>query len=171
MRAASYVKDRWKMNKILPYIVIAILLGTVTMVVPYVLLGSSDNTAVTEGDTLIQPSPEPEQPTAPIEPPTSEPTEPPTETETPDNQERNFTEGGDFETSDTPSPVPEAPLEPEEPSESETQELQPEAPEPALTKTNLIAESLSRLSPIGLMTIPSFLIALGAFIYLRKRRA
>jgi outer membrane biosynthesis protein TonB len=159
------------MNKILPYIVIAILLGAVTMVVPYALLGPSYNTAMTEGNTLIQPSPEPEQPSASTEPPTSEPTEPSTGTETSDNQERAFTEGGDVESSDTPSPVPEVPLEPEESSEPVTQESQPGAPESALTETNLIGESLPVLSPIVLMTIPSFLIALGAFIYLRKRWA
>jgi hypothetical protein len=161
------------MNKILPYIVIAILLGTVTMVVPYALLGPRYNTALTDGNTLIQSSPEPEQSSAPTEPLTSEPTEPPTGTETPNSQERAFTEGGDFENSDTPSPVPEELLEPEEPEESsepETQVPQPEAPESALTGTNLIAANLPILSPIVLMTLPSFLIALGAFIYLRKRR-
>jgi hypothetical protein len=162
------------MNKILPYIVIAILLGTVTMVVPYALLGPSYNFAMTDGNPLIQPSPEPEQPSAPTEPSTSEPTEPSTSTETPDNQERAFTEGGDIESSDTQSPVPEVPLEPQEPEESsklETQEPQPEAPESELTETNFIAEILPVLSPILLMTLPSFLIALGAFVYLRKQRA
>ena len=160
------------MNKILPYIVIAILLGTVTMVVPYALLGPSDYTSLTEEGTLIQPSPtETEQPSAPTESPTFEPAEPPTETEKLDSQERAYAEGGDLESVPSLAPEPESPPEeipaPVEPSE--TEEPVQEAPAPALGKTDLIIESLSNLSPIGLMTIPSFLIALGAFIYLKKR--
>lgn len=124
------------MNKILPYIVIAILLGTVTMVVPYTLLGPSDYTSLTEEDTFGMLSP-PESTTEP---------------EKLDSQERAYVEGGDLES------VP-----------SETEEPKQEAPESARGGTDFILESLSNLSPIGLMIIPSFLIALGAFIYLRKR--
>ncbi len=141
------MKDRENMNKILPYIMIAILLGTVTMVVPYALLGPSDYTSPTEESTLIQPST--------TEPPAPEPTEP----EKLDNQERAYTEGGDLENGDTLAPVPEGSIEPQEAEPSGL----------AATEADLILESLSALSPIGLMTIPSFLIALGAFIYLKKR--
>ncbi len=142
------------MNKILPYVVIAILLGTVTMAVPLALLGPSDYTSLTEEGTLIQPSPtEQEQPSAP--------TETPTETEQLDNQGRAYTEGGTLDS------VPSEPLEPE----TEEPPVAEPTPEPEAVETDLIIESLSNLSPIGLMTIPSFLIALGAFIYLKKRRS
>ena len=147
------------MKKILPYIVIAILLGTVTMVVPLALLEPSYYTSLTEDSTLIQPSS----------------TEPPTEDPKLDNQDRADIEGGTFES------VPSEPLEPEEPpaevpapapeysEQSETEKPREEALEPTFGGTDLTLESLSNLSPIGLLTIPSFLIALGAFIYLRKR--
>jgi len=165
------VKDRENMNKILPYIVIAIMLGTVIMVVPYVLLGPSDYTSMSGESTLIQPSPaETEQPSAPIEP---EPVPSPLQ------EERGYTEGGDLLSDDSSTPVPSAPTEPSAPTSTPTpvpsavpEPSEPEASELAATKsTDLIIESLSVLSPIGLMTIPSFLIALGAFIYLKKRRS
>jgi hypothetical protein len=112
------------MNKILAYTVIAILLGTVTMAVPYALLGPS-YTSMTE---------EPK-------------------TETPSGSST-------FEQPDQERAGDAVPAEPDEDS-GET-----------LDETNLITESLSNLSSIGvMMIIPSFLIALGAFIYLRKRRA
>ncbi len=118
------------MNKILPYVLVAILLGTVTMVVPYVLLRSSDYTSLTDGAELIQPS-------------TAEST---AETE----QGRAFSEGTDVESS---------PLFPAD---------KPPAEVPKAEAT--LIESLSNLSPIVLITMPSFLIALGAFVYLKKRR-
>ena len=131
------------MNKILPYIVIAILLGTVTMVVPYTLLGSNDLTSPTEESTLIQPSP-PEPSTGDAEL---------------YSQERASTEGGDLENGDTLVPSPEGPPDPE-----------PNKPCGfGASETDFIIGSLSALSPIALMIIPSFLIALGAFIYLKKR--
>ncbi len=132
------MKDRENMNKILPYIVIAILLGTVTMVVPYSLLGSNDLASPTEDNTLQ----------------TSEP-------EKQDNQDRAYIEGGDLENGDTyaPTPTPEGPSEPEEPEPCELEAFE----------TNFIIKSLLALSQIGLLVIPSFLIALGAFVYLKKR--
>ncbi len=153
------------MNKILAYTVIAILLGTVTMVLPYALLGPSDHTSLTEEGAVIQPSPTAtEQPSASTGQYTLGSTEQPTETE----QERAYAEGADVES---------VPSEPET-QESETAvpmsppSAEPEAaPESALGGTDLITESLSTLSSIGLMIIPSFLIALGAFIYLKKRGA
>jgi hypothetical protein len=137
MCAISYVKDRVKMNKIQPYVLVAILLGAVTMVVPYVLLGSSDNTSLGNGGTLIQPS-----------------AEQPTGTEQLDNREPAYSEGKDVESS--PS-VP-------------TDEPPAEEPAPSIGGTDLIVGSLSNLSPIILITVPSFLIALSVFIYLKKRR-
>jgi hypothetical protein len=202
------------MNKVLPYIVIAILLGTVTMIVPYALLGSNDYTSMTEGDTLIQPSPtNTEQPSAPTESstpmPTHEPVPSPVPSTVPSPTPETSAEGGELSNGDslapsssalteTPSPVPTSPpssrepvpvptpapsavpsplpetseLEPsqtEEPSSAETEA--PLAPQPAFDETDLIAESLSRLPAIGLMIVPSFLIALGAFVYLKKRRS
>lgn len=121
------------MNKILPYVIVAILLGTATMIIPYVLIRSSDYTSLTDGDELIQPS-------------TAEPT---TETE----QGRAFSEGEDAESS-TLLPADKLPAE------------QPAAE----TTASILVKSLSNLFPMALITITSFLIALGAFIYLKKRR-
>jgi hypothetical protein len=122
------------MNKILAYTVIAILLGTITMVIPYALLGPS-YTSMTEEPKTETPS----------ESSTFEQPETPSEAGKLDNEER---------TSD---------VVPAEPVETSGEEL---------GETNLITESLSSLSSIGvMMIIPSFLIALGAFIYLKKRRS
>lgn len=120
------------MSKILPYVLIAILLGMVTMAVPYVLLGFNHYTSLTDGDELIQPS-------------TSEQT---TETE----QGRAFSEEEDVESSPLPADKP-----PAEESKIEA-------------TGSTLGESLSNLYPIVLITIPSFLIAFGAFIYLKNRR-
>ena len=143
------------MNKVLPYIVIAILLGTVTMVVPYALLGPSDYTSLTEEDTFGM-----------LPPPEST-----TEPEKLDNQERASIEGGYFESVPSEPPKLESPPEetPTTAEPPETEEPEQEAPAQAFGETDLILESLSKLSSIGLMIIPSFLIALGAFIYLKKR--
>jgi hypothetical protein len=115
------------MNRILAYTVIAILLGTVTMVVPLALLGA--------GNSTLNTVPEAAEPS---------------------NQDRAFDsqtlEGGNFSTDSW--------TEPEAPSESSSQEY---------VMTAKTAENPSDLSPIGLMTIPSFLVALGVFVYLRKR--
>jgi hypothetical protein len=140
------------LNKALVYTVIAILLGTVTMVAPLALLGPSDSIPDTE------PTPTVPEFTLSV----------PEETE-PNNQDRacedNKTlQGGNFSTETWTRPEP-APVEPEpsapvEPSEPSSQEY-------AITAKTV--ENQSDLSPIGLMTIPSFLIALGVFVYLRKR--
>jgi hypothetical protein len=141
-----------KLNKTLAYTVIAILLGTVTMVVPLALLGSEDPTLDTELTSTV-----PEYTLA-----VPEPTEQ-------SDQQRAAENGGTFEsgnfstetwTAPEPKPIapePSAPVEPTEPS----------APEYVITVTT--AENPTDLSPIGLMTIPSFLVALGVFVYLRKR--
>jgi hypothetical protein len=129
------------MNKILVYTVIAILLGTVTMVVPLALLGPSDSTPDTIPEYTVTF----------------------TEGEEPSNQDRTgedskTLDGGNF--SAETSAKPEAPVEPEPSAESSSQEAE------LTVKT---VETPSDLSPIGLMTIPSFLVALGVFVYLRKR--
>jgi hypothetical protein len=129
------------MNKILAYTVIAILLGTVTMVAPLALLGPSDS--IPEGKFTV---------TVP-------------EATEPSDQERAYEDGGTLENGNFSTQVttPEAAPQPSEPAAAPEVSAQ----EPELTvKTS---ENPSDLSPIGLMTIPSFLVALGVFVYLRKR--
>jgi len=130
------------MNKIMLYVGLAILLGTVTMVAPLALLEPED--PITEHKYII---------TVP-------------EASEPSNQDRGSVEGGllengSFSTDNwtTPEPAPSVTLGPSEPT------VAPEEPE-LVVKT---AENSPDLSPIGLMTIPSFLVALGVFVYLRKR--
>jgi len=134
----------WKrtLNKIMLYVGLAILLGTVTMVVPLALLGPSGH--ITDDKYLVT-VPEP----------------------APSEQERANDNGGTLESSDMFA-SPAAPTEPEpaatpEPSEPPIQE--PGTYELTFGET----ETSSDLSPIGLMTVPSFIIALGVFVYLRKR--
>jgi hypothetical protein len=115
------------MNKILVYTVIAILLGTVTMVAPLALLGTIE--PIGEGGNTV----------TPIE-----------------------SEGGTLERNDMLT-VPESPEAAPEPSETLSGE--PELCDAKLNET----DAVSGLSSIGLMIVPSFLIALGAFVYLKKR--
>ena len=126
------------------YIGLAILLGTVTMVVPLALFGPSDYTYMSEESIIIQPSP----------------TDQATDNEKLDSQGRFYVDRGDLESNDTLAPAAPEPTAPDEASEPSSQEY---------VMTVKTAENPSDLSPIGLMTIPSFLIALGAFVYLRKR--
>ena len=143
------------------------MLGTVTMVAPLALLGNNDYPPIIEDSTLIQP--ESTEPT-PAEP---EPTEPPEGIENQESQDRSITETEDLLSGDSLAPVPAAPIEPEptpepippEPSEPTPEPLEPEPAEPTL----MAAESAIDLSPVALMTIPSFLIALGVFVYFKKR--
>jgi hypothetical protein len=139
------------MNKILAYTVIAILLGTVTMIAPLALLGSDDYITDTE--------PAPSVPEYTVMAP---------EATEPSDQQRATENGGTLESGDLPTEMwtkPEAPVEPEPAPVPESAEPSPQEPE-LTVKT---AENPSDLSPIGLMTIPSFLVALGVFVYLRKR--
>jgi hypothetical protein len=122
------------MNKILPYVLIAIFLGTITIVIPYALLGPRDNTSLTDGGTLIQPS-----------------AQQPNGTEQPDSEGQAFSEGRDVES------VPSSPNE------------NPPAEELRSEDAGSTLGNLSNLSPIVLITIPGFLIALGAFIILKKK--
>ena len=58
---------------------------------------------------------------------------------------------------------------------SDTPKVPPSSPEPVPSETESAdsdlgeVNALSGLSSIGLMIIPSFVIALGAFVYLRRR--
>jgi hypothetical protein len=115
------------MNRILVYTVIAILLGTVTMVAPLALLGTIE--PIGEGGNTV----------TSIE-----------------------SEGGTLERNDMLT-VPESPEAAPEPSETLSGE--PELCDAKLNET----DAVSGLSSIGLMIVPSFLIALGAFVYLKKR--
>ena len=138
------------MNKIMLYVGLAILLGTVTMVVPLALLEPRDSIMDIK-DT----------PTVPEYTVTVPEVEEPNNLE--DFGEDRILENGNFSVQmTTPEPAPET-LAPSEPSAAP--EVPPQEPE-LVVKT---AENPSDLSPIGLMTVPSFLVALGVFVYLRKR--
>jgi hypothetical protein len=129
------------MNKILVYTVIAILLGSVTMLAPLALLAVGDSTPATVPDLVF---------TVP-------------EAGESDDLNRTFEDSQtlDGENLSTENwTEPEAPVESESPSETSPSEY---------VLTFKTAETPSDLSPIGLMTIPSFLVALGVFVYLRKR--
>jgi len=132
------------MNKIMLYVGLAILLGTVTMVAPLALLEPNDSTPDNQY-TLSVP-----------------------EGEEQDSQDRSYEEGRMLENENpsaqtkTPEPTLSVPVEPSEPDAA------PEVPqEPELTLKT--AETPADLSPIGLMAIPSFLVALGVFVFFRKR--
>jgi hypothetical protein len=118
------------MNKILAYTVIAILLGSVTMVFPLALLGPNN---------LI-----------------------------PDN---NYTDtvpesGGETFERNGVLTTPEAPAE----QSADTESFDYSAKEPTTAESTLRETDVaSNLSSIGLITVPSFLVALGVFVYLRKR--
>lgn len=135
------------MNKILLYIGLAILLGTVTMVAPLALLEPEDSIPDKEYTPTV--------PEYTIKGP-----------EEPNNQERAYENGGTLGNIDVWT-RPEAPVEPEPTAPDEPS---PQEPELVLLVVKT-AETPSDLSPIGLMTIPSFLIALGVFVYLKKRMA
>jgi hypothetical protein len=128
--------------KILLYVLIAILLGSVTMVVPYVILGSSCG-ALTDGDELIQPL-------------TTEPTP---ETEQLDSGGRDYSDGEDME--NPPSSTTD---------NSPVEEPKSEASGTTLDKIDKMLKSFSNFFPVVLMIIPSFLIAFSAIIYLKKCR-
>jgi hypothetical protein len=122
------------MNKILVYTVIAILLGSVTMLAPLALLGAGDSIPAMVPESTL---------TLPGEGESND------QNRTFDSQTLN---GGDLSTENW--------TESESPSEPSSQEY---------GITAKTAEAPSDLSPIGLMTIPSFLVALGVFVYLKKR--
>jgi hypothetical protein len=118
------------MNKLLVYMVIAILLGSVTMVVPLALLGPSN---------LI-----------------------------PDN---NYTDtvpeaGGETSERNGVLTTPDASAE----QSGGTETYDDSAKEPTTGESSLRGTDVaSNLSSIGLITVPGFLVALGVFVYLKKR--
>jgi len=116
------------MNKNLVFTVIAILLGTLTIVLPITLIGPSDS--IPEGQYSIN------------------------STDVGgDTQNRSYADEGTYEGSDTwTSP-----------------DLTDNPPEPLTTEANLTNGIDARLTSIGLMIVPSFLMALGVFIYIRRR--
>jgi len=134
------------------YVGLAILLGTVTMVAPITLLGPEDPVTDTKDTSTVQGV----IVTVP-------------EAGEPNNQEDFFgedrmLEGGNYSvTTTTPEPTPSAPVEPSKPA------IAPEASPTEIELVMKTEKNPSDLTPIGLMTVPSFLVALGAFFYLRKR--
>ena len=116
------------MNRILAYTVVAILLGTVTMVAPLVLLGPNDQ--IPSEQYTIKATNGGEE-----------------------NQTTSLEVEGTFDRSDiVVSPdISSKPL------------------EPAPTEMTFSIGNVSDLSPIALMTVPSFVVALVVFVYLRKR--
>ena len=118
------------MNKILVYTVIAILLGSVTMVVPLALLGPSN---LIPDDNYLDTVPE---------------------------------SGGETLERNGLLTSPEASAE----QSADTESYDNSAKEPAAAESTLRETDVaSNLSSIGLITVSSFLVALGVFVYLRKR--
>ena len=131
------------MNKILVYTIFAILLGTVIMTAPLAVL---------------------------------EPIQSPSFTIEEDNEkilesERGTLGGNDMLTNQTledpnveytSEPDPELPVEPAAPSE-------PLPEEPQLCDSTSESLAISGLSSLGIMIIPSFLVALGLFVYFKKQ--
>ena len=118
------------MNKILVYTVIAILLGSVTMVVPLALLGPSN---LIPDDNYLDTVPE---------------------------------SGGETLERNGVLTSPEASA--EQLGDTSSYDISPKesaACESTLRETDVA----SNLSSIGLITVSSFLVALGVFVYLKKR--
>ncbi|PVX25027.1 MAG: hypothetical protein CW716_08860 [Candidatus Bathyarchaeum sp.] len=139
------------MNKVILYVGLAILLGTVTMIAPLALL-SPEQTIPDDKNSLTVPE---------FTVTTSEPTEPNEQ----DFGESKSLDAGNYSIQSVPPPEP-APIKPVEPTRTPPEtDVQPEEPE-LVVRT---ADDITDLSPIGLLTVPSFLVALGVFVYLRKR--
>jgi len=140
------------MNKVMLYVGLAILLGTVTMVTPIALLRLEDNIP-NDDNLLTSPEYEVTSPT-PIEP---------------NDQEDFFGEDRMLESENssaitiTPEPSQVVPIKPSE----TTPEPDIESQEPELVVRT--EDSSIDLFPVGLMAIPSFIVALSVFVYLRKR--
>jgi hypothetical protein len=118
------------LNKALVYTVIAVLLGSVTMVVPLALLGP-DN--LIPADNYLKTVPESDEETI----------------------DRNGWLASSNESAE---------------QSADTESYDASAIEPAAADSNSRETSLvSNLSSIGLITVPSFLVALGVFVYLKKR--
>jgi hypothetical protein len=129
------------MNKILVYTVLAILLGTVTMIAPIVLLEPLEQPMLTTDDNSD----------ARLSP-------------------QNDTLGSEdtLTAPELPEPAPTAPDFSAQAPESASPE-EPDAENAGTYSISTNSEILSGLSSIGLMIVPSFLIAVGVFVYLKKR--
>jgi hypothetical protein len=123
---------RWKgtMNKIPAYMVIATLLGSVTMLIPLALLGSSN---LIPDDNYLDTIPE---------------------------------SGG--ETIERNNSLTDSEASAKQSTDSET--CDPSSTESAKDESSLRVTNLtSNLSSIGLITVPSLIVALGVFVYFKKR--
>jgi hypothetical protein len=129
------------MNKILVYTFLAILLGTVTMVSPLVLIEPPEQQMLTTADNSD----------ARLSP------------------QKDTLGTEDMQTApELPEPAPTAPdLSAPAPESASPEE--PDAENAGIYSISTNAEILSGLSSIGLMIFPSFLIAVGVFVYLKKR--
>ena len=118
------------------------------LIEPQTVLNETDNTQTQDPNT----PPDPEPP---------ETQEPEWQTET----DRGFTTispeySGESADSLDQTPPPEAPDEPKAPDEPEPQEVD---------TTSLLADPISNLNSIALMIVPSFLIAISVFVYMKKK--
>jgi len=127
-------------NKIILYVGLALLLGTVTMVAPLALL--NDNNPLSEDKFLVKTT------SAPIE-----------------NQTREYSNNSETLGLDSSSESFTA-IPPSEPEPTESDVLT-EEPQATLGLTS--GDSPTDLAPIALITVPSFLIALGVFVFLRRQ--
>ena len=142
------------MNKFLVYTLAAILLGSVIMTTPLLLIEPNKTLSGTENT-------QPQDPNTTLDPELPETQEPEWQTET----DRGFTTtspeySGESADSLNQTPPPEASEEPKAPEEPEPQELDP---------TSLSANPLTNLNSIALMIVPSFLIAISVFVYMKKK--
>ena len=132
------------MNKILVYTLVAILLGVVTMTAPLAVLEPQPNgilTTATDKTAVL----ESERKTF----------------ESSDNwQGASPEEPG---TEYAPLVPPPAPVEPSDPTLGLPEELE------FCDTTSDESLAVSGLSSLGVMIVPSFLVALGLFVYLKKR--
>ncbi len=131
------------MNKLVLYVGLAILLGTVSMIAPLALL--KDDNPLSEDKFLVTTSGGA------------------LENQTREYSNNNETLGLDS-TSDylfTPPPA--------EPQFSDSEVVGPEEVKPTSALIVDSDEPITDLSPIALITVPSFLIALGVFVLLRRQ--
>ena len=136
------------MNKFVIYTVIAILLGTVTMVVPLAML-EPDNPTLSNDD-LISEGGSTATETSQRDNMLVEPEEPTFSSGEPEDQAPND-ELNEFTLSD-----------------SESSDKSPEEPPEPIVETWDESDVASNLSSIGLILIPGFFIALGVFIVLKR---
>ena len=131
------------MNKLVLYVGLAILLGTVSMIAPLALL--QDDNPLSDDKFLVQTS------SVPIE-----------------NQTREYSNNSETLGLDSSSESFFTPP-PAEPEFTESDVVGPEEVKPTSALIVDSDDSVTDLSPIALITVPSFLIALGVFVLLRRQ--